>query len=397
MGQVKRHLETVEERGWSSVDGVVCSRCILNSELRSVIRSRSGHDRCRFCGTVPIAPDASADVDDILALIVSGLRCEYEPPRDQVAWSSRDGGYQMETLDTVDLLEREEVTENRDLIQALADAIEEADWVQRDPYAASPIDALRWGWTEFRAYVKHQRRFTFLASDGPPPVGGELSMSAMPAALSRAAGDAGTIRMLSAGTQWWRIRPHDPGETHQMAKDLGTPPDIVAKDNRMSPKGIGAFYGASTAAGARAEVAGYAAEGSDGTAGQFTLRHDIAVVDLSSLQDVPSLFDPLNRHRRAAAIFMRDFVRDVSAVASPSDQQNLDYIPTQIVAEHFRYNLRHADVPVTGLLWASSKDRTVQNCVIFASNDRMSDLGSADDSSVLELNPESVEVIPAPL
>lgn len=336
-------------------------------------------------------------MDVILALIVDGLQYEYEPPVEQVAWSSRDGGYQMATYDTEDLLENEEVTANPELIRVLVDAIEETEWVQRDPYAASPADALRWGWADFRKFVKHRRRFTFLASDGVTPAGGELSMSAMPAALSKAAGDSGSIRVLPAGTQWWRIRPHGPGEVYQTAKELGAPPDAVAKDNRMSPKGIGAFYGASTAAGARAEVSGYAAKGSEGTAGQFTLPEDIVVVDLSTLQEVPSLFDPLNRHRRAAATFMRDFVSDVSAVASPSDFQNLDYIPTQIVAEYFRYTLSLGGVPVTGLLWSSSKNPCVRNCVIFASNEMMADRGFADDDTVLELDLDSVEVIPTPL
>ncbi|UBQ02763.1 HEPN-associated N-terminal domain-containing protein [Curtobacterium sp. TXMA1] len=397
VGHAKRYLEAVEERGWSSIDGVVCSQCVIDAELQSAIRSAAGQERCSFCGTLPVVPDASADVDVILALIVDGLRYEYEPPVDQVAWSSRDGGYQMGTSDTADLLEHEQVTDNPELMQALADAIEETEWVQRDPYAASPADALRWGWAEFRTFVKHRRRFTFLAGDGVAPAGGEFSMSAIPAALTKAASDAGAVRVLSAGTQWWRIRPHAPGEVYRTAKELGTPPDGVARDNRMSPKGVGAFYGASTAVGARAEVAGYAAGGLDGTVGQFTLRHDIAVVDLSRLMGVPSLFDALNRHRRAAAIFMRDFIRDVSAVASPSDLQNLEYIPTQIVAEHFRYSLRLDGALVTGLLWSSSKDPSVQNCVIFAPNERMSDLGFADDATVLELDPNSVKVIPAPL
>lgn len=397
VGQAKRYHEAVEERGWSSIDGVVCSQCVIDAELRSAIRSAAGHEQCTFCGIVPAAPDASADVDVILALIVDGLRYEYEPPVEQVGWSSRDGGYQMATYDTEDLLGNEEVTENPELIRALVDAIEETEWVQRDPYAASPADALRWGWAEFRRFVKHRRRFTFLASDGVTPAGGELSMSAMPAALSKAADDSGSIRVLSAGTQWWRVRPHSPGEVYRTAKELGAPPDGVAKDNRMSPKGIGAFYGASTAAGARAEVSGYAAKGSEATAGLFTLREDIVVVDLSTFQEVPSLFDLSNRHRRAAAIFMRDFVRDVSAVASPSDLQNLDYIPTQIVAEYFRYSLSLAGVAVAGLLWSSSKDPSVQNCVIFASNEAMADRGFADDATILELDPDSVKVIPAPL
>lgn len=397
MGHAKQLLEDIEERGWAGVDGAVCSNCLTDPKLRSVIRSAGGRERCHFCGTVPIAPDASAETNLLVAIIVDGLRYEYEPPINHVAWSSRDGGYQMRTLSTADVLDREQVTENPKLIEALEKAIQEIEWVQRDPYAAPPADALRWGWNEFRDHVKHHRRFTFLDGSVSSRVGGELSMSAMPAALADAARDAQTVRVIPAGTKWWRIRPHERSEAHRSAKDLGAPPDSFAKDNRMSPKGIGAFYGASTLAGARAEVAGYADPAHDGTAAQFKQHIDIAVVDLSVLQAVPSLFDTAHRHRRAAAMFMRDFVVDVSAVASPSDLQNLDYIPTQIVAEYFRFTLKHGEIPVTGLLWSSSKDASVRNCVVFASNDTMSDMGTATDSTVFELDASSVRVLSAPL
>ncbi|WP_172582908.1 RES family NAD+ phosphorylase [Subtercola boreus] len=188
-----------------------------------------------------------------------------------------------------------------------------------------------------------------------------------------------------------------------MDPGLGSPPDHVARDNRMSPKGMGAFYGASTLAGARSEVAGYADPTDDGTAGEFELLRDISVVDLRTAADTPSLFDAGRRHLRAPIAFMRDFLEDATKVADPSDTQNLEYIPTQVIAEYFRYGLRGDAGPVQGILWRSSKDPTVTSCIVFAGQDLMTDKGApkttgfADPDPLLQLDRSSVRTITAPL
>jgi hypothetical protein len=86
------------------------------------------------------------------------------------------------------------------------------------------------------------------------------------------------------------------------------------------------------------------------------------------------------------------FVKDATEVADPTDKQNLDYVPTQVVAETFRY-----DLPVNGVLWRSSKDKTVTSCVLFISSTEVTELGSETDSTRLVLDPASVGHIDAPL
>lgn len=160
----------------------------------------------------------------------------------------------------------------------------------------------------------------------------------------------------------------------------------------MTPKGIGAFYGASTLEGARAEVAGYAAADRGATVGQFAQLTDLTLIDLRNLPPVPSLFDERDRHLRGARTFMHDFITDVTKVADPRDIQDLDYIPTQVIAEHLRY-----DIPVDGILWRSTKDRDVSVCVLFLANETMADRGATSEQSQLELDPTSVTHIPGPL
>lgn len=390
MGATKRYMELIESRGWSDIDATICSECVADQALVAAIRAYGASDQCDYCEETPASPEASAPIDLVLELVVDGLTLEYEDPADGMGW---DGGYAGVVHDTWDLLWDLEVTEREDVHRALHSAIVTDHWCQRDPYAARPAEALSWGWEAFRKFVKHQRRFTFLTTDDSTADGaGMIPMHAMPSAIADAVEEVGLVTNIPIDTFWWRIRPHLKTESYSSASDLGTPPDSVARDNRMTPKGIGAFYGASTAAGARAEVAGYADPAHVGSCGKFITTAPLTVVDLRDLPDYPSLFDPQRRHLRAPIEFLYGFVKDATEVADPTDKQNLDYVPTQVVAETFRF-----DLPVDGVLWRSSKDKAVTSCVLFISSTEVTERGSETESTRLVLDPCSVDHIDAPL
>ncbi len=84
-------------------------------------------------------------------------------------------------------------------------------------------------------------------------------------------------------------------------------------------------------------------------------------------------------------------------MADPSDKQNLDYVPTQIVGEYFSQALEGTHGPVNGVLWRSSKDSTVASCVLFISSEEVADKGHETPETRLTLDPESVTEIAAPL
>jgi hypothetical protein len=126
--------------------------------------------------------------------------------------------------------------------------------------------------------------------------------------------------------------------------------------------------------------------------GRFATTEALTVVDLRDLPAVPSLFDPDRRHLRASIQFLHGFVKDATEVADPSDVQNLDYVPTQVVAETFRY-----DLSVDGIVWRSSKDPSVASCVLFLSSPQVADLGTETHGTRLVLDSTTVEHISAPL
>lgn len=392
VGLTKRWLEEVESRGWDSLATVVCSTCVTEPTLAEAIRSYEGADECDYCGSVPHTPDASAPADLLLASLVDGLRFEYDDPVNEMAW---DGEYIGAPLyETWDLIAEFEITDSDSLNEDLVHAIAQDQWCQRNPYETRRDEALTYGWDAFRSYIKHRRRFTYLTRTVTAGLGaGDLPMHAVPSAIAETVEETGLVRTLPAGEEWWRIRTHAAGLSYSTAVEIGTPPDAVARDNRMTPKGIGAFYGSSSLDTARKEVASYAAPTDWGSAGRFTTTKDLAIVDLREIPPVPSLFDESRRHLRAPIRFLHSFVADITKVADPGHAQDLEYVPTQAIAETFRYELKGAVGPVDGVMWRSSRDLAESSCVLLIPSQDVADLGSEDARTKLLLDPASVTLL----
>lgn len=392
----KRWLEEQQERGWYAVSGFICRECVIDEALREIVDAGVVAKACDFCGTSSDDPMA-ADANDVMEAVADGLYCEYEDPVNQVAYDSGEGGYQMSLESTWDLAIEHEVSDNEKVLDAVAGSIEH-EWVQRDPYGPSPQQALAWGWKEFREQVMHHRRFTFMVASeqGEQQRGwGEIPPEDMLAALADAIADAELVRELPAGTSLWRARPHNASESFEHATELGSTPSAYARTNRMTPAGISAFYGASTKQVAVDEVRGYAAQDAVVTAARFETSEPMTVIDLVDLPRVPSLFDSVNRHRRAAIAFLRDFAADVAKISNPDDKQHLDYVPTQIVSEYLHHHYRRGET-IDGLRWRSTKNPSETSTVLFVENAACVDaVGSwSARDRVLGMDLTSVDVVP---
>lgn len=349
--------------------------------------SNGGKDRCDYCSRVPSGGHASAPLDDIVEIIVNGLNYEFDDPVNEMAW---DDGYVGMTYETLDLLNDLEISDRTEVIEAIDRCIIGSQWCQRNPYAATPTQALESGWAAFCEFVKHRRRFTFLTEDDALldfHGAGEIPMHKIPSSIAEMIRLSGLRRTLTAGSEWWRLRPHDAGESYSTASHIGPAPDNIAQDGRMTPKGIGAFYGSSCAAGAILEVAGYAGKTKQGSIGRFRTTVPLNIVDLTRLPPVPSLFGG-QRHLRAPIAFLHSFTKDATKVSSPMDHQNLEYVPTQVIAETLRYELG-----VDGILWRSSKDQSYTSCVLFVSNDEVADKGLEQSNTKMVLDPATVRHI----
>lgn len=398
MGGAKNQMMMEDEQGWSSVDKNVCPDCLAEPALADAVRSAADDPKCDYCNQYLDGAPIAAPVDVVLEAIVDGIRTEYGNPDDEgVMYISAEGGYTMPIFDGWDLVMDLGITENDDLVTDLSQAIS-GQWCRRNPYHASEAEALSWGWGHFRKHVTHTTRYMFHipASDAARQrADGEIPPEDMLGALAETIRSGGLTSMLPVGTRWWRVRPHGTMETPSTAKELGSPPSEYAKTNRMSAAGISAFYGASTFEGAVAEVAGYVELGSSATIGLWETVRPMLVINLVDLPEMPSLFDPKTRHLRPDLQFLHGFTADATRPARPDDKQNLDYVPTQIVAEYLNQVYRDDDAnPVMGVLWRSTKDPAVTNCVLFVDNDGCADqddLRKVESGAWIQLIPESIQ------
>ena len=130
------------------------------------------------------------------------------------------------------------------------------------------------------------------------------------------------------------MRGHKEGEAYTQAKELGPPPLEFAKTaGRMNAPGIVVFYGAYDKDTALAEATG---THDSMTVAEFETLSDLAVVDLTNLPRIPSIFE---RGLRDSLLFLEHFTQEVSRPFEPDAEIHIEYTPTQVVSEFFRHRL----------------------------------------------------------
>lgn len=356
MGFAKRQMEEAWGRGYSSLEGLLCSDCIHDADL-TLVHARQAHSgRCTFCAKSQV-PVVSAEV--MQEWIMDCLLQDHEQLDDAgVPFDSREGGYLIEHQSGYEL-----VMENVDgvvafsFLEALADAASDSAWVTRDWALLSPLARMEYGWEDFCRTVRHHLRFAFVLSPesdaGHPD---SVSPSATLKEIADLVESLGLIRVLPRGSEWIRVRL-DEKDWFDGLEDVGAPPARHAKSNRMSPAGISMLY-------ASAEYETAVSETWDGnsdvrcTKARLATTRDITVVDLTRLPPVPGYWSNPGRRSLAVLRFMHGLAREISAPVSRNTSVDLHYAPTQVVSE-FLLKAQVLDgtgdqSPLHGIIFASS-------------------------------------------
>ena len=77
-----------------------------------------------------------------------------------------------------------------------------------------------------------------------------------------------------------------------------------------------------------------------------------------------------NLKKHYAKIFLKNFIQDLTKDISRNGQEHIEYIPTQIVTEYFRFqfNKRRKNTDIRGFIYSSSKVEDKKACVLFYDN-----------------------------
>lgn len=318
------------------------------------IEAEAEHVRCSYCQRAAAEPNA-IPVNRLFEVIASGIRYELTDPADELPYDGGEYVFAEEIIDSDDLLASHVPLISDGLIEQFMDSFADLEWVRRGFFALPEDEALMEGWKAFtRESIRAQ------ATPELPPeeiYGSDIRPEELLDRLGTAVTRADLVRFLPAGTTIYRTRVHPFGSVVSGAAALGAPaPEQATLPNRMSPAGQPMFYGALDEETSVKETF-IEEEGYTVTTGAFTLSKEIAVLDLTEIPAVPSLFDEQRRHARRPLMFLRAFAEEMSRPIQRDGGECLDYVPTQRVTEYFRTEYEPLDASaLTGLMYRSSRN-----------------------------------------
>lgn len=386
MGFMKRLSYEQEASGFSTdryFDNV-CRLCIDNPAL-AVFVARSTISMCHFCGSTN---ELGMKVGNLFHYMAECLEVDWDDPNHVLFWE--DGEFVVplgELLDSDELLGViDEPLLHEDLRQEFTNSFKH-QWCC-SPWNLEPWEVILYSWSNFAEVVKTKRRFLTQRGgmdNGAPDIE-LLSIDKVLDAIGDVIrGSNQRVLKRSDDLRITRARMHEPNEILGTAETLGSPPLSRAKHNRMSGEGISMFYGAEDADTAIAEIRSNSNQAV--TVGIWTPTRELVYLDLLAAQPIPSIFDIDERFYRTELRFLVEFADDL---AKPIDN-GVDYIPTQIVTEYIRDNLKTEDGhPIDAIRYGSASDEGGVCWVVFAGPNDCGDEGDSEDL-LLVLDPKSVK------
>ncbi|WP_231492240.1 HEPN-associated N-terminal domain-containing protein [Pedobacter sp. Leaf170] len=386
MGQAKKHYEQMmlTDSDFDS-DKCVCANHIHDKAIYEAVVKDGEEGICSYCNheTRVIL------VKDLIDIIKSGIFFFYGDANDEgMSYESEEGGYfGASTFDTEEMfydagLEIDNDRLRNDISEAFGNNV----WCERDPYADRENTELTYNWNEFKQVVKHKSRYVFLGSKQFQTTNQNLPIDQILNDIGIRADDLNLFSWLKKGTSLLRCRQHGSIEILNTEKQLAAPPDEKAIfPNRMSPAGISMFYCAFDKITCHLETVDPTNMSKEKvTTGIFKNKEDLYLLDLTKVPELPSIFDKKMRQNYYSILFLKSFVDDLTQSVTKDGRQHIDYVPTQIITEYFRYTYNDlTSTSIDGILYPSSKSTGKNACVLFYNHKQSLELLDFDTSTLV--------------
>ena len=355
-------------------DERVCLACLDDAGLRKAFGRSSDKEQsdCSFCGS---EDQETVPALEIQALIKNRCLSRKNEAVNELSYCTAEGGYLGRTYQPDEVLESLTLHAVGDeFYAALNEKLNSSnlfcDWDHNMP---QPTEQWQYGWEGFVETVKHKCRFFFGEHTHEPRDEfdhTEISPNAflrrhVPQGIERLQ----AVKTLAVGTTLYRCRITDPHVTVDEMQHIGPPPASDSlSSNRFSPPGIVMFYGGDTPSVSAVEIGWTDSSDCDGKVlhnGKFRTLTDLTVLDFTQLAYPDGNFDPDWLEDYHVAEFFREFIRDLSAPAL-DQRKPLDYVPTQVLCEYFRFYGAKSDGvsrKLDGIKYPSSHDGTP--CYVF--------------------------------
>lgn len=370
MGHAKREWQEQMERGWSAPEKHVCPNCVEDDFLKYLIQTNAGHCQCDYCGK-RTRKHSAAPVETIMPAVECALRYFYAEPTE--AGAPYDGGWVFQPIHTTEALGNVLFDCHEDLFADIADSFANTFWVAAaEGHWASSHRNDEWSgaWQAFSEIVKHRSRHFFMSSAEEPEPTFRPSPLNVLEFVGEIAASLGLLQYLPKATRVYRVRERvGSADWPICAKQLGAPPSQLATAGRMNPAGISYLYLSMTQGGALAEVLrGPPCRAAIAT---FELVDGLAVLDLTRLPSLPSVFDGASHRTREVVLFLDDFVNDICQPVQKDGREHINYVPSQVVSEYFAQVFKTPEgKALDGIVYPSAVAPGSVNLALFPRDDR---------------------------
>lgn len=377
MGRAKEALIEAQQRGYlyPSQRKSICSEHFDEEPINHHIFREGFFGTCDFCG-IDSGERTVLDLNEFLDYLSRCITRYYDSADNELSYETAEGGYQGTTY-SIEELFRDVLSIDTPSDPSIMDEIlsyfYDTSWCERGYFAPKEGDIKRYDWEEFKKVVKCYSRY-FFHKTTKQEKGDQRTVDEILSDILKSINNYNLKTVLKTIKNIYRARQHTNTENPTSLEELGSPPSKYCKySNRMSPSGISMFYGAFDSDTAKKEVVDHNKISKQPylTIGEFSLKQDIKVIDLRNLPELPSIFDESNIYKREDIIFLRAFVGELSEKIEKDGKEHIEYIPTQIVTEYFRFFGMNEGI--MGLIYPSSLNPGGNCCVFFIDNKQCRD------------------------
>ena len=353
----------------------VCHACIGDSFLAKQVVSEGTRAECRYCDRVSEALPLDELAERIHEVLQSHFELTPSVPEGIEFTLAREGLWERPGLLVADVIadiagiDEKIATDVRELLsdrygyRAIKDG-------EEDPYSSDACYEERGAedtaWKMFCDHIRsYGRFFNSYAEDELNRIFGDLG-------IQKTFHGKPVIREVKPGeenSQIWRARTALSAKELKVilkepAREIGPPPQRLAKGGRMNAPGISVFYGAMDKNTSIAELR--APVGSQVVVAKFELKRPVRLLDLEALTEIwnidASHFDPEYDEREDRVASLRSLGNEICRPVLPQDEA-FEYLPSQAVAE---FLANKVDSPLDGIIFPSSQtDGDGHNVVLF--------------------------------
>lgn len=359
----------------------ICAKCVQQPDLQEFVQNSANElEHCSLCNKHrKVMP-----LDDFLVHVKDCITEFYDEAANFMPYDSKEGGYMGgKIFDTYDLIHDELLGDESSQLQGILLDSLGSDKIWGDIYADDNAAMPLWtSWERFKDITIKQYRYTFLAlqmHSRPSKFSTPLPSSPKDTLLilHNLIKEYNLFTTILPGTVFYRARILGKGNFSPSIQELCPPPAELASVGRMNPAGISLFY-------CSADLDTCLYEKDTPTAQQnrvvahFKNLRELTVLNLTDLPSLPSLFAE-NSNERPILKFLHGFAQEISEPVPKDDTQNIQYIPTQILTEYFRYFMTdsHGN-KLDGICYQSAKNPSGKNYALFFNRADFKDIELSD-------------------